>query len=204
MKNRLLRIVVGTLAGLFIAAGIAWWQISNLPGGPESTTRTGTATIGGSFELVDQTGRTVTDVDFRGKLMLIYFGYTFCPDVCPTELQAVAGTMDALGPDADRVQPIFITVDPERDTVPAMAEYVALFHPRMVGLTGTTEKVAAAARAYRVYYAKAKSKDDESFYTMDHSSFIYLMGTDGRFLEAFGHGTPPDRMAEAIRRHSGG
>jgi len=116
MNQRLLRLAVGTLIGLLIAAGIVWWQISSLPTGSSSGTQTGTALIGGPFSLTDQTGNAVTDADYRGRYMLIYFGYTFCPDVCPTELQVMATALDQLGGQADRVQPLFITVDPERDT----------------------------------------------------------------------------------------
>jgi len=203
MNQRLIRLAVGTLVGLLIAAGIAWWQVSSLPGGSRSgsSTQTGTALIGGPFSLVDQTGRPVTDADYRGRYMLVYFGYTFCPDVCPTELQVMATALDQLGDQGEKVQPIFVTVDPERDTVVQVAPYVALFHPRLVGLTGTREQVAEAARAYRVYYAKAPNKDNDAHYTMDHSSFVYLMGPDGRFVEAFAHGTTAEKMTETIRTH---
>jgi len=177
--------------------------VSSLPGGSRSggSTQTGTALIGGPFSLVDQTGKPVTDADYRGRFMLVYFGFTFCPDVCPTELQAMTTALDQLGPDAGKVQPIFVTIDPERDTVAQVAPYVSMFHPRLVGLTGTKEQVADAARAYRVYYSKVPNKDDETYYTMDHSSFVYLMGPDGKFVEAFSHGTTPDKMAETIRAH---
>jgi cytochrome oxidase Cu insertion factor (SCO1/SenC/PrrC family) len=199
MNQRLLRLAIGTLIGLGIAAGIVWWQISSLPTGSSSGTQTGTALIGGPFSLIDQTGRPVTDADYRGRYLLIYFGYTYCPDVCPTELQVMSAALDQLGPKGDQVQPVFITVDPERDTASQLAEYVAQFHPRMAGLTGTPEQIAAAARAYRVYYSKAPGKAGDGYYTMDHSSFVYLMGPDGRFLEAFAHGTTADQMAQAIR-----
>jgi cytochrome oxidase Cu insertion factor (SCO1/SenC/PrrC family) len=201
MNQRLLRLAIGTLIGLGIAAGIVWWQISSLPTGSSSGTQTGTALVGGPFSLTDQTGRPVTDADYRGRYLLIYFGFTFCPDVCPTELQVMSTALDQLGQQADQVQPLFITVDPERDTPPQLAEYVAPFHPRMAGLTGTPEQIAAAARAYRVYYSKVPGKADDGYYTMDHSSFVYLMGRDGRFLEAFAHCTTPDKMAQAIRNH---
>jgi cytochrome oxidase Cu insertion factor (SCO1/SenC/PrrC family) len=158
MNQRLLRLAIGTLIGLLIAAGIVWWQISSLPTGSSSGTQTGGALIGGPFSLTDQTGRPVTDADYRGRYMLIYFGFTFCPDVCPTELQVMATALDQLGRQADEVQPIFITIDPERDTPSQLAGYVSQFHPRMAGLTGTPEQIASVARAYRVYYAKAPSK----------------------------------------------
>ena len=156
--------------------------------------------IGGSFTLVDGTGATRTDEDFRGRLMLVYFGFTYCPDVCPTELQAMGQAVDLLGEKADSVQPIFITIDPERDTPQMVGQYVESFHPRMVGLTGTPEQVAAAAKAYRVYYRKAEV-EGSSDYLMDHSSIVYLMGRDGKFLTHFSHGTSPQDMAKGISKH---
>ncbi len=201
MNQRLLRLAIGTLIGLLIAAGIVWWQISSLPTNSSSGTRTGTALIGGPFSLTDQTGNPVTDADYRGRHLLIYFGFTFCPDVCPTELQVMATALDQLGPQADQVQPLFITIDPERDTPQQLAGYVSQFHPRMAGLTGTPEQIAAAARAYRVYYSKVPNKENDGYYTMDHSSFVYLMSPVGRFLDAFSHGNTTDKMAQGIRAH---
>ena len=163
----------------------------------------GGISVGGPFTLVDTNGREVTDQTFRGKWMLIYFGYTFCPDVCPTELQTMATAMDSLGPLADKVTPIFITVDPDRDTVAALAEYVKLFDTRLIGLTGSEAQVSAATRAYRVYYAKAASKDNSS-YLMDHSSFLYLMGPDGTFRALFRQGIAPEELAAAIRARVAG
>ncbi|HEY0418507.1 MAG TPA: SCO family protein, partial [Acetobacteraceae bacterium] len=156
------------------------------------------ARIGGPFTLVDQDGRTVTDRSFAGKYRIVYFGYTFCPDVCPTELQTMTSALDLLGPLAEKVAPLFITVDPERDTVPVMADYVKLFGPRLVGLTGSPAQVAAAARAYRVYFAKSTPKET-SEYLMDHSSFLYLMGPDGRFRALFRQGTSAQELADSIR-----
>src|SRR5437870_2948585 len=127
--------------------------------------------IGGPFALVDHTGATRTEQDFRGKLVLVYFGFTYCPDVCPTDLQAMGLAVDKLDGAADRVQPLFITVDPERDTVAHLAQYVPMFHPRFIGLTGTPAAIHAAAAAYRAYYAKVPLSEGD--YTVDHSSFIY-------------------------------
>ena len=155
-------------------------------------------TIGGPFTLVDQAGRTVTDATWRGRWMLVYFGYTFCPDVCPTELQTIAAVLDALGKQAAEVAPIFITVDPERDTPGHLAEYVKLFDDRLIGLTGRPDQIAAVAREYRVYYAKVTPKDS-SAYLMDHSSFLYLMGPDGKFLAVFGPGSSVRDITDAIR-----
>jgi protein SCO1 len=153
--------------------------------------------IGGPFTLTDQSGRTVTDADFRGRWMLVYFGYTFCPDVCPTELQTIAAALDRLGADAAKVQPVFVTIDPERDTPAVLADYVKLFDKRLVGLTGTPDQIRDVAREYRVYYAKVTPKSASS-YLMDHSSFAYLMGPDGRFRTLLQPGESPEAMAARI------
>jgi len=154
--------------------------------------------LGGAFSLTDQNGRAVTEADFAGRYLLVYFGFTYCPDVCPTELGVIASALDELGADAERVTPVFITIDPERDSVEAMADYVSRFHPRMVGLTGTPAQVAAAARAYRVFYAKV-SRPEMTEYLMDHSSFIYLVGPDGRVRSLFRPQTAPEAIAQAVR-----
>jgi protein SCO1/2 len=131
--------------------------------------------------------------------MLIYFGYGYCPDVCPTELANMANALDILGPDTAKVAPLFITVDPERDSVEFMADYVANFHPSLIGLTGTTEHVAEVAKRYKVYYAKSRKSAGED-YLMDHTSFVYLMGPDGEFRAMFRGHTDPKEMAETIER----
>jgi cytochrome oxidase Cu insertion factor (SCO1/SenC/PrrC family) len=156
--------------------------------------------IGGAFALTDQHGVLRHDGDFRGKLMLIYFGYTFCPDACPTALAAMSAAIDKLGDQAKDVQPIFITVDPTRDTLAQMKLYASNFTPRLMALTGTPEQVADAARAYRVYFAKAKGESEDD-YLMDHSGFIYLMGRDGRYLAHFGPDATADAMAATIKKH---
>jgi cytochrome oxidase Cu insertion factor (SCO1/SenC/PrrC family) len=156
--------------------------------------------VGGPFELTDHTGKPRTNSDFRGKLMLVYFGFTWCPDVCPTDLQAIGLALDKLGSDGDSVQPLFITVDPERDTAQHLAEYVPMFHPRLIGLTGSAEAIRKAADAYKVYYARVDPpKDAEGYYTVDHTAYIYLMDRDGNYLGFFPPGTSADRMVEIIR-----
>jgi len=143
----------------------------------------GTASlVGGPFTLRDGNGRTVTERDFRGKYMLVYFGYTFCPDVCPTTLNEMSEALDRLGPKADSVQPIFITVDPRRDTPEVVKQFTAAFTPRLLGLTGTDEQIAKVAQAYRVYFAEHRTGSGPNDYTMDHSSMLYFMGPDGRFI----------------------
>jgi cytochrome oxidase Cu insertion factor (SCO1/SenC/PrrC family) len=154
--------------------------------------------IGGPFTLTDQDGKPRTEADFRGRLTLVYFGFTYCPDVCPTDLLQIALAMEQLGPAGEMVQPVFITVDPERDTPEHLKEYLSAFHPRFAGLTGDAVAVQAAARAYRVYYQKAAFGDGPD-YTVDHSAFMYLMGRDGRYLGFFPPGTPAERLTEVIR-----
>lgn len=181
--------------------GVAARYLVPMPGEPAPGTVPESARIevGGPFALVAHDGATVTEQTFRGDFLLVFFGYTFCPDVCPTTLAEVSRTLDLLGADAARVQPLFISIDPARDAPQALAEYVGHFHPRILGLTGTTEQVAAAAKAYRVYYAKAPGEADDDSYLMDHSALVYLMASDGGYATAFSHQTPPEEMAAAIR-----
>ena len=153
--------------------------------------------IGGPFALIDHNGKPRTDADFRGKLLQVYFGFTYCPDVCPTDLQNIGLALDQLGSAGEKIQPLFITLDPERDTAEHLKDYVPMFHPRLIGLTGDAAAIHAAAAAYRAYYAKVPLKGDD--YTIDHSSFIYVVGADGQYLGFFPPGTPPERIAESIR-----
>lgn len=162
----------------------------------------GKALIGGPFTLVDQDGKTVSDRDFRGKLMFIYFGYTFCPDVCPTELQTMTLALDELSErERTRVQPLLITIDPERDTPAVLKEYMTNFHPAFRALTGSDEQVRGAVRAYRAYAAKAKETAGSGDYLMDHSSFIYLMDGKGEYLTHFRPGQKETEIAKTIRSH---
>ncbi len=169
---------------------------AGLSGGALSS---GGLTVGGPFTLVDQNGVTRRPEDFRGKLMLIYFGYTYCPDICPTELQVMTLALERLGVRAAEIQPIFITIDPERDTTAQMKDYVGNFDPRLLALTGTEAQVSEAAKAYRVFYEKVKQADGG--YAMDHSSIVYLMGRDGRYLEHFAGAMTAEQMANAITKH---
>jgi cytochrome oxidase Cu insertion factor (SCO1/SenC/PrrC family) len=157
----------------------------------------GKVAIGGDFTLVDQNGATRHATDFRGKLMLVYFGFTACADVCPTDLQQIGAAIDKLGRDGDAVQPLFITLDPATDTPKRLAAYVPSFHPRLIGLGGSAAAVDEAARAYRVYYKKVPgAKASEA---VNHSAFIYLMDRNGKYLGFFPPGTPADRMVQVIR-----
>jgi protein SCO1/2 len=157
-------------------------------------------TVGGPFALIDGDGHKVTDQTWRGKYMLVYFGYTYCPDVCPTTLTNLADALDKLGGKADRVQPLFITVDPKRDTPAVVKQYAAAFGPRFIGLTGSDEQIAAAARAYRVYYAEHRTGPAPDDYSMDHSSVLYLMGPDGRFIAPLRADQSGPEMAAALTK----
>jgi protein SCO1/2 len=156
--------------------------------------------IGGPFSLIDHTGRAVTEKDFAGKLLLVYFGYTYCPDLCPTALTAMTQAIGFLDTDSRLVVPLFITLDPARDTPEQMKMYVGHFHPRLVGLTGTAEQVGAAARAYQIHFVRLPGKDgDDEDYLIDHTAIIYLMGRDGRFRAHFTLETPAAAIAARIR-----
>jgi protein SCO1/2 len=154
-------------------------------------------TLGGPFSLVNQAGQPVTERDYAGRWMLVYFGFTYCPDVCPTELGTIAAAVDAMGPAGEAVTPVLITIDPQRDTPAALADYVSRFHPRMQGLTGTDAQVAEAARRFRVFFSRVQ-RDENTNYLMDHSSFIYLVGPDGRVRVLFRPDTSPEAMAASV------
>lgn len=201
MSIRPRRIIVYVwLLVLAVALGLAWRTYK----GPDAGTPGAGigVTIGGPFAMVDHTGRAVTEADFRGRYTLVFFGYTYCSDVCPTTLSDMADALEALGAEGVKVQPIFVTIDPQRDTPEQLAMYVRHFHPRLVGLTGSAEQVATMAKAYRVYYARARSQGDQAEpddYIMDHTAIAYLMGPDGAFRAQFGHGVGAETMARRIR-----
>lgn len=156
--------------------------------------------IGGPFRLIDHRGKPRRDTDFRGRLMLVYFGFTFCADICPADLQQMSLVLRELGAQADAIAPLFITLDPERDTQTLLGQYVPAFDPRITGLTGTAKAIHSVAQAYRVYYAKVPNQG-ASRYTIDHSSFTYLMGRDGKYLGYFPPGTSAARMLAVVRQH---
>lgn len=195
-------LIYGVAGLLFlIAAGIAVLSVKVIESGPqESGGLLGQPTVGGAFTLVNGDGETVTEADFAGKVMVVYFGFTFCPDICPTELVAIADAVDLLPPAARaKVQPIFITIDPERDNPGAMRDYVSNFHERMIGLTGTAEQIRTAAKAYRVYYAKQEPQTEGAPYLMAHSSFIYVMDGTGKFNRHFSVGATPEEIAAGLQ-----
>jgi cytochrome oxidase Cu insertion factor (SCO1/SenC/PrrC family) len=176
-------------------AAIAWAFAPNLKNtGPAEA-------IGGPFTLTAGNGQVMTDRDFRGKWLLVYFGYTHCPDICPTTLAEVSKTLNMLGPLAAKVQPLFISIDPERDDPGAVGTFVDAFNDRIVGLTGTPAQIAAVAKEYHVYYAKSGGAGADGDYAMDHTAFVYVMGPDGKYLTLFSplQGQTPDAMAPKLR-----
>jgi protein SCO1/2 len=193
-NRRLLALMVAMMAVVAVGIVTLWYVVENGPRDPGYATAA-TPSIGGPFSLIDQTGQPVTDKTYAGRYQLIYFGYTFCPDACPTELQIMAQAIETLGPNGGKVQPIFITIDPARDTPKQLANYVPQFDKRLVGLTGSPQQIADVAREFKVYYAKA---DDTPAYAMNHSSFVYLMNPEGRFLTVFPSDMDGDKMASEI------
>ena len=193
MKLRYI-LISGLTVVVFLAllVGVGWYRSGSL-----EKVSIGTPNIGGPFTLTDGDGRTVTDQTYRGKWLLVYFGYTYCPDACPTGLNNIAGALKLLGGDADKIQPLFITVDPARDTAAAMKAYVAAFDPRIAGLTGTPEQIDAVARAYRAYYKRVGEGDD---YVMDHSVAIYVMDPEGKYSTALRHTATPQEIAASLEK----
>lgn len=190
------------VAALLVAGALGFRALLP-PAQSEDQTAQGEVPIGGPFSLVDQTGQRVTNEDFKGRFMLVYFGYTFCPDVCPLGLQTIAQALDALPPDQqERIVPLFVTVDPARDTVEVMREYVTSFHPRLVGLTGSEDEIKSTLSAYRVYAQKADP--EEGSYLVDHSTFTYLMSPEGRYVTHFGHATTAEEMTARLAEAVGG
>ena len=186
------------VAGLGLAASLTLFGNGD---GSGKTASTGRALVGGPFQLVNQLGETVTEATYKGRYTLVYFGYTFCPDVCPEGLQTIGSALDIFeekGGKLDRIVPIFVTVDPERDTPEIMKEYVSNFHPSLQGLSGTVAQMSDAAKAYRIYWAKVKDPDSSAEYLMDHTSLTYLMGPDGEYLSHFSHNISVEKMAERL------
>lgn len=190
MKRGLVILLAGT-ALLAIAAAATLLVIDRHPSGDALSP----AAIGGPFSLTDQDGKRVTDADYAGKWKLVFFGFTSCPEVCPTTLNNLALTLKALGPLAGKVQPLFITIDPERDTAAVLKSYTQAFDSRIAGLTGTADEIAAAAKAYGVFYQKIPQGSD---YTMDHTTLIYVMRPDGRFQMVLRYDETPDDMAAKL------
>jgi cytochrome oxidase Cu insertion factor (SCO1/SenC/PrrC family) len=192
-------LLIPLLFAVALTAGYFLWRASDDLPALGGNVATGTAQIGGPFTLVDQNGSRRSSADFRGRFMLIYFGYSYCPDVCPTTLSLMADALEKLGPSSNAVVPIFITIDPERDSPARLKAYLASFGPRFVGLTGDLRTIRNVAALYRVYLKKEPLQGGN--YAMDHSSVIYLMGRDGKFV-GFWDDTSigPDKLAAALRK----
>jgi protein SCO1/2 len=192
---RVLLVLGAFLAGLVLCFGVVLIVSGRLspPSAPQA------AAIGGPFRLTDQNGATVSDQDFKGRPFLVFFGFTHCPEICPTTLFEVSEILRKLGPDAERVRAVFITVDPERDTPGALKEYLSSFDPRLSALTGDPAAIAAVAKAYRVYVKKVPL--DEGDYTMDHTAIVYLMDKEGRFVSPFNLKRTIDAAADELRRY---
>jgi protein SCO1/2 len=186
-------LMLGGLAAAFLVLGPPW---GNTP--HQVSVETGKALVGGPFTLIDQTGKRVTDKDFHGKYMLVFFGFTHCPDICPAGLQVMSAALAKLGDKAKDVVPVFITLDPERDTPEKLAEYLNSFDARFVGLSGSKQEVESAAKAYRVYYQIVPDDKTPGEYTVDHAAIIYLMGKDGQFITHVPHTTNVDQVVAAL------
>lgn len=187
-------LLVGMAAALALFPG-AMQQL--LP--QQKTWSVGKAAIGGSFALVDHNGKAVTEKSYSGDLLLVFFGFTYCPDICPAALQTVTAALDKLGDKANKVRPLFISVDPGRDTPEQLKLYMSNFHKRIVGLTGTQEQIAAVGKAYRIFFRKVEDSSNSDGYTMDHSAFIYLMAPNGDYITHFSPATSPDKMEQRLR-----
>ena len=190
---RPLVIATAFAASLVVGLLIVFWAM----GGVSKVAQP--AAIGGPFQLTDQHGKAVTDKNLKGKPTLIFFGFTHCPDVCPTALFEISEVLKAMGKDADRVNAYFVSVDPERDTQTAMKDYLSSFDPHLKGLTGSPEEIAKVLSAYRVYAKKVPLKDGD--YTMDHTALIYLMDRDGHFVAPFNLKRTPEEAAKDLKRY---
>lgn len=197
-KAILLALLIGLAAGVLTAVLIAIVPDGSAPSKTAGQPSTGRAFIGGPFTLTDGSGKTVTEKDFAGKPMLVFFGFTNCPDVCPAGLQVLAAALDRLGDKASGVTPLFITVDPERDTPELVGKYAKSFHPQIIGLSGTPEQVAGAVKAYRVYARKQPSESGGADYNMDHSSFFYLMDASGAYVKHFPYSADAAKLADDV------
>jgi protein SCO1/2 len=186
--------LLAAAAALFIA-GAAVWAV-NTAGPRQATTP---SSIGGPFRLVNQDGRTVTDADFKGRPFIVFFGYTHCPDICPTTLYELGQVLARLGSDADRIAVLFVTVDPERDTPAVLKRYLASFGGRIEGLGGDPADVARMVREYRAYARKVPAADGSGNYTMDHTAVVYLMDAHGRFVEPLNLQRPDREVAAELR-----
>ncbi len=187
-------LLIGLMAVLGILVGLAGYHVLQ----PRSLQPTPPSAIGGPFQLVDVNGRAFTDRNLRGRPTLMYFGFTYCPEICPTSLAHITQWLQALGPDADRLNVVFVTVDPQRDTPAQLRLYLSNFDRRIIGLTGSEAAVAATAQAFRIYYRRVPLQGGA--YTMDHSTAVYLLDRQGRFVAPIRYGAASEEAVSAVRR----
>jgi protein SCO1/2 len=192
---RVLLILSSFLAGLVLCFAVVMLVTGRNPG----AVITAPSTVGGPFKLVDQNGKAITDQNLKGKPFLVFFGFTHCPEICPTALFDMSEVFDRLGPDADKVNALFITVDPERDTPEKLKDYLSSFNPRLIGVSGSVDALTAVAKAYRVYYKKVPLKDGD--YTMDHTAIVYLMDKNGQFVAPFSLKRRPEESAADLKKY---
>jgi protein SCO1/2 len=197
MNPRTTRILL--VLGAFVAGLVLFSAVVFIVTGRSPTPIAMPSAVGGPFNLVDQNSKPITDKDMNGHPFLVFFGFTHCPDVCPTTLFDVSEIFRALGPDAKDMRALFITVDPERDTPAVLKDYLSSFDPRVIGVTGDSTAIAAVEKAYRVYAKKVPT--DGGGYTMDHTAIVYLMGKDGRFVTPFNMKRRPNEAAEDLKRY---
>jgi protein SCO1/2 len=200
MKAYLRYVILGLLT-LLACGGIIYYQVKSQPLSYVSDKKSESKIeIGGPFKLIDQHGKLRSSQEFKGKLMLIYFGYSFCPDICPLGLQNITQALNDLGRDRDQVVPIFITVDPKRDTPEHLAIYASNFHPAFVMLTGSTGEIEQLKKKFKVYSALAKTDQSTQDYLIDHTTLVYLMDRNGHYLESFAHSTSPEKIAQILQK----
>ena len=201
-KTALQALLIAVVAVVAVAAAVYVWRAGGDAKGAAGTRTAGRALIGGPFALVDHTGRTRTEKDLLGKFAVVNFGFSNCPDVCPTTLQTISDALEAMGPAAERIRPVFITVDPERDTASRLKTYRRAFDDRFLMLTGSVAGIARAAKAYKVGYSSMKPAADGS-YMVNHTALIYLMGPDGAYITHFPFRITPDKLADALKKWVG-
>jgi protein SCO1 len=192
--SHILLVMTAFLGGLLLFLGVILYATGQLgPGGP------GPSAIGGPFKLIDQDGKPITDADLKGKPHLVFFGYTHCPDVCPTTMFDISQVFRALGPDADRAAALFVTVDPERDTPALLKDYLSAFDPHLRAATGPADALASVEKEYRVYSRKVPTSNGD--YSMDHSAVVYLMDKNGRFVAPFNLKRTPEAAAADLKKY---
>ncbi len=202
MKKTHLRYIIWFISTFVLVVGIIYYQAKNTPVSyVQDKPPHGTAMIGGPFTLTDQDGKTRNSNEFRGKFMLIYFGYSYCPDICPLGLQNMGQALNLLQRDREQIVPIFITIDPSRDTVDHLKIYSSNFHPNFIMLTGSQTEIDPVLKLFHIYSAKSTNSENDKDYLMDHSTLIYLMDKDGNFLQHFPHSTAPELLAASIQKY---